>query len=144
MVLVPNRISVGSEHLADERGFCEDREGFGFFAGADESWRDAELAVDGHRDSAFARAVEFGDDESVERAGLVKFFRLLERVAASGGIDHEQGEVRGAVVLLGDGAADFSQLFHQVVAGMDAAGCVADEKLRAVGNCFLMRVEADR
>ena len=74
----------------------------------------------------------------------MEFFRLLERVAAGGGIDHEQGEVRGAVVLLGDGAADFSQLFHQVVAGVDAASGVADEKLRAVGDRLLMRVKADR
>ena len=74
----------------------------------------------------------------------MEFFRLLERVAAGGGIDHEQGEVRGAVVLLGDGAADFSQLFHQVVACVDATGGVADEKLRAVGDRLLMRVKADR
>lgn len=82
--------------------------------------------MDGHGDAAFARAVEFGDDESVEWAGFVKFPRLLQCVAAGGGIDHEESEVRGALVLLGDRAADFPQFLHQVVAGVDTAGGVAD------------------
>ncbi|MEN9535040.1 MAG: hypothetical protein RIR37_313 [Verrucomicrobiota bacterium] len=132
------------ENLLHEGGFFKDREGLGFLASADEARWNAELAVDCHGDAAFARAVEFGDDKSVERAGLVKFLCLLEGVASGGGIDDEQRKVWGAFVLLGYGAADFSQLLHQVVAGVDASGRIADEKLGAVGDGFLMRVEADR
>ena len=52
--------------------------------------------------------------------------------------------MRCAVILLGDGAADFPQLFHQVVAGVDAAGGVADEKLSGVGDGLLMGVKTHR
>ena len=74
----------------------------------------------------------------------MKFLCLLKGVAAGGGVDDEQREVWGAIVLLGDGAANFSKFFHQVVAGVNASRSVADEKLRAVGDGLLMGVEAYR
>ena len=95
-------------------------------------------------DAAFAGAVELGDDEAVERAGLVEFLGLVERVGAGGGIDDEQREVRRGFILLGEGAADFREFLHQVVAGVDAAGGVADEELGSVGDGFLVGVEANR
>jgi hypothetical protein len=56
----------------------------------------------------------------------------------------KQREVRCGGVLLGEGAADFPELLHQVVAGVDAAGGVADQEFRAVGDGLLVGVEADR
>src|SRR5690606_37866536 len=111
--------------------------------GAEEEGGDLQLVVDPDGDASFAGAVKLGDDETVERAGLVKFLGLLEGVAAGGGIDDEQREVRRGGVLLGERAADFPQLLHQVVAGVDAAGGIADEEFRAGGDGFLMSVETD-
>lgn len=68
------------QNFTDELFLLKYCEGIWFFAGANEAWGDAELIVDGDGDAAFAGAVELGDDESVERAGFVKFLRLLERV----------------------------------------------------------------
>jgi len=51
--------------------------------------------------------------------------------------------VRCAGVLFGDGAADFPEFFHEIMAGVDAACGIADEKLGAIGEGFLMGVEAD-
>ena len=96
-----------SENLLDEGLLAENGEGCRFFAGADEPGRDAELVVNGHGDAALARAVELGDDEAIQGGGFVKLLRLLHGVGSSGGIDHQQGEVRCGRVLLGEGAPDF-------------------------------------
>ena len=51
--------------------------------------------------------------------------------------------MRGCLILLGDGATDFAEFFHQIVAGVDAAGGVANEELGLVRDGFLMGVETD-
>ena len=94
-----------SQNFRDEALFFENRKCLGFFTGPKESRWDSELVVDGHGDAAFSGAVEFGDDDAVERTGFVKFLGLLQRVGAGGGIHDEQGEMRCRLVLLGDGAA---------------------------------------
>ena len=109
-----------------------------------ETWRDFELIVDGESDPAFSRAVEFGDDQTIKRAGFVKFFGLVQRVGAGGGIDHQQGEMRCAFILLGNRAADFSEFLHQVVAGVEPAGGIADEELFLVGDRLLVGIETNR
>ena len=116
----------------------EQRKGGGFFAGAEETRRDAELVVYGHGDATFARAIQLGDDEAVERAGFMEFLGLVEGVGTGGGIDDKQREVGRGWVLFGEGAADFAKFFHQVVAGVDASGGVADEKITAAGDGLLM------
>ena len=106
----------------------------GFFAGADEEGGDAEFLLDGDGDAAFAGAVELGDDEAVELGGFVKFFGLGEGVGAGAGVDDEDGFVGGGFVLLGKGAADFAEFFHEVVTGVEAAGGVADEVFGSLGD----------
>lgn len=73
----------------------------------------------------------------------MKFFGLVERVGAGGGIDDEKREVWCVGILLGDGAADFSKLFHEVVAGVDAAGGVTDEKIGLFFDGTFVGIEAD-
>ena len=139
----PASRSFDLKHLANEPVFLEDGDGFGFFAGADEARGDFELVVDGDGDPAFARAVELGDDDAVEWAGFVKFPGVVERVRAGGGIDYKEGEIRCLFILLGDGAADFSELLHEIVAGVDAACGIADEEIGVLRDGLLVCVEAD-
>ena len=73
----------------------------------------------------------------------MEFLGLVERVRAGAGIDDKQGEVRCGLVLLGDGAADFSQLFHEVVAGVNAPGGVADQEIGFRLDGALVGVVAD-
>lgn len=113
----------------------------GFLAGADEEGSDAEFLLDGDGNAAFAGAVELGDNEAVEFGCFVKFFRLCKGVGAGAGIDDEDRFVGGGFVLLGEGAADFAEFFHEVVTGVEAAGGVADEVFGTLGNggfvCFV-------
>ena len=74
----------------------------------------------------------------------MKFLGLLECVGSGGGIDDEKREVWRGFVLFGERAADFPEFLHQIVAGVDAAGGVADEELGLVGNRLLVRVETHR
>lgn len=136
--------TMGSENLGDEAFLFKNPKRFGFLASAEKARRDVELIVNGHGDAALPGAIEFGDDESVKRAGFVKFLGLLERVGAGGCIHDEKSEMRGGFVLLREGATDFPQLFHQVMARMDAASGVADEEFSFRGDGFLVGVEADR
>lgn len=100
------------EYVGDEAVFLEDGEFFRFLPGADEAGHDADLFVNIEGDAAFAGAIELSEDESVERGGFVEFLSLIEGVGASGGIDDEKCEVRCAGILLGDGAAYFSEFLH--------------------------------
>ncbi len=136
-------MNLSLQHLRNKAPFLEDRERLRLLAGADETGGDAELVEDHESDAAFSGAVELGDDEAVERAGLVEFLGLAQGVGAGAGIDDKQGEVRRGLVLLGDGAADFSQLLHEVVAGVDAPGGVADQEIGLGLDGALVRLEAD-
>jgi len=51
--------------------------------------------------------------------------------------------VRRGFILFGKRAADFTELFHQIVAGVDTAGGVADEELGAIGDGFLVGVKTN-
>ena len=122
------------EDVGDEAFALEGLELVRFFAGADEEGGDAEFLLNGNGDAAFAGTVELGDDEAVELGGFVEFLRLRKGVGAGAGIDDEDGLVGGGVVLLGKGAADFAQFFHQVVTGVEATGGVADEVFGVLGD----------
>ena len=81
------------------------------------------------RDSSFSGAVKLGDDESIERNRFLEFASLVEGVASGGGIDDDEGFVRCSFVLLADGAFDLGELVHQVVAGVETPGGVAEEEI---------------
>ena len=132
-----------SQNFLKKSSFLENGKLLGFLASAQETGRDAEGVVDGDGDAAFTRAVELGDDEAVERAGFMKFLRLVQGVGAGGGIDDKQSQMRCGFVLFGEGAADFSEFLHQVMSGVDAAGGIADEELSFLGDGLLVGVEAD-
>jgi hypothetical protein len=46
------------------------------FSGANETSGNAEFLLNGHGHAAFAAAIEFGEDDSSEADGFVKFCRL--------------------------------------------------------------------
>lgn len=49
-----------------------------------------------------------------------------------------------SLILLGEGAADFPEFFHEIVSSVDAASGVADEELCLLGDGLLVGMEADR
>ena len=115
-----------------------------FFSRSDETSGDFQLFMNADDDSTLARAIQLGRDESIERACLVKFFRLLQGVRPRGGIDDQQGEMRGAGIVLRDHASDFCQFLHQIVASVQAARCVTNEKVRVLRDGFLVSGKANR
>lgn len=134
---------MNSEDFGNEALPFENGKSLGLLAGSDEARDDAELLVNIEGDAAFAGAVELGEDEAVEGGGFVKFLGLVQGIGAGGGIHDEECEVGRAGILFGDGAADFPELLHEVVACVDAAGGVADEETGFFLDGSLVGVEAD-
>lgn len=118
-------------------------EGISGFAEANEPGGDAEFLLDGDNDTAFATAIEFGDDDSSDRYGLVKLAGLLEGVGAGGGVNDEQDLVGGGGILAADDTVDLFEFLHEVVFVVEAAGGVADEELGTETFGFFVAVEAD-
>src|SRR6266516_5454133 len=85
------------------------------FADADEFDRQAELVLNRDDHAAFARAVEFGDDEPRELHRFVKFTRLVQGVHAGGAVEHQQDFMRRAGQFPGHHAMQFLQFLHQIV-----------------------------
>ena len=100
--------------------------------------------MDRGSDTAFSGAIEFGDDESAEGDGLLKFTGLIEGVAAGRGIDDEKGFVGRGLVLLADGSFDLGKLLHQVVAGVKPACGVTDQEVTIFADRSLVGLVADR
>src|ERR1041385_705965 len=99
---------------------------FRLLAKADELDWQPEFLLDRDYHPALARAVELGDNEAGERDGLVKLARLVERVHAGGGVEHEQGFMRRAGELAAHDAVNLLQLLHQVVLGVQPASGIDD------------------
>lgn len=126
------------EDFRDEAFALERLKFIRFFASAEEEGGDAKFLLDGYGDAAFAGAIEFGDDEAIEFGGFVKFFGLGEGIGAGAGVDDEDGFVRSSFVLFGEGAADFSKFFHEVMASVETSGGIADEEFGFFGEgCFV-------
>lgn len=103
----------------------------------------AGFAADADEGSPASAAVEFGHDDACEADGLVEFFGLDDGVCACGGVHDEPFFVRGSGVQFGEGAADFAELLHEIVAGVKAAGGVADEEIGFVAESALHGLVAD-
>ena len=131
------------KQFVDELGGVEGLEGVGGFAEADEAGGDAEFLLDGDDDTAFAAAVEFGDDDASDGDGFVEFAGLLEGVGAGGGVDDEEDFVRGGGVFATDDTVDLFEFLHEVVFVVEASGGVADEELSTEAFGFFVAVEAD-
>lgn len=100
-----------------------------FFAGANETSGDAEFLLNGHGHAAFAAPIEFGEDDSGEPDGFVKFRCLHERVRAGGGIEHNPLFLRGIGILLAQRACDLGEFLHEVALRMETACRIANEEL---------------
>src|SRR6266508_4222425 len=83
-------------------------------------------------DAAFATSVELGDNEAGQSDCVLEFARLTERVAASGGIDYQQGLMRRGRVLFAKRAFHLLQLSQQIYFCVHSAGRVAQKKLNAL------------
>ena len=88
------------------------------FADADEFDGQAEFLLKRDDHAAFARAVEFGDDETREFHRFVKFTRLVQGVHAGGAVEHQQDFMRRAGEFPGHHAMQFLQFLHQIVFGV--------------------------
>lgn len=118
-----------SKKLFDE-SFAVEWGKIGFlFAGANETSGDAEFLLNGHGHAAFAAPIEFGEDDSGESNGFVKFRCLHERVRAGGGIEHNPLFLRGIGIVLAQRACDLGELLHEVALCMEPACRIANEKL---------------
>ena len=100
---------------------------FRLLAETDEFDGQAKLFLDCHHHAALAGAVELGDDQAGERHGLVKLARLVERVHASGRIQHQQHLVRRPRPLFADDAVQFLQFLHEIVLGVQAARRIEEQ-----------------
>lgn len=54
-----------------------------FLTGANEAGGDTKFLLNGSGDASFARAVELGEDESVERNRFLEFAGLVESISSS-------------------------------------------------------------
>ena len=116
---------------------------FGLFAGADETGSDLEFLLNSSSDAAFAGAVEFGNDEAIERHRFLEFAGLVEGVPACGGIDHEKCFMWSGFVLLANGALDLGKLLHEIVAGVKTTCGIAEQKIVVLADGALMGLIAD-
>ena len=73
----------------------------------------------------------------------MKFFRLLQSIGSRGSIDDKQSEMRCGFIVFGDDAANFRQLFHQIVPRVQSACGIANQEVCLLRNGFLVRGEAD-
>ena len=132
------------ENLIDEFFAAEDFELLRLFTSAYESRSDIEFFLNGDCYASLSGAVQFGDDNPRERNGLVKFSSLIQSVTPGSRINNKQGMVRSTFILLAKDTTNFSQLFHQVVTGVEAACSVADQYLSAIAYSLLVSRVADR
>ena len=132
------------QNLIDEFFAAEDLELLRLLTSADESRSDIEFLLNGDCYASLSGAVQFGDDNPRERNGLVEFSSLIQGVTPGSRINNKQGMVRGLFILLAKDTTNFSQLFHQVMAGVETACSVADQHLSAIAYSLLMSRVADR
>lgn len=114
------------------------------FSGSNEAGGHPEFLLDGHHDAALAAAVEFGDNQARKLGCLVKFAGLLQGIAAGAGIKDQQHLVRGAGVKPTEHTANFAQFLHEIVAIVQPACGVTEQKLHPLCAGLLMSIKADR
>ena len=121
------------EEGGDEGVAVEGDEVFELFAGAGVDDGEVEFGGDREDDAALGGAVEFGEDDAGAVGGFGEEAGLLEAVLSGGGVHDEEGLVGCAGDLFFGGAAHFTELFHEVGLGVEAAGGVDDEDLGGAG-----------
>src|SRR5205807_3958880 len=91
------------------------------FTSTDETRWNSKFVLDRDNKAAFATAVEFGNDNTSQSNGVLKFARLAERVAASRRIDDKQRFMRRIRVVLGEGAFHLFKFGHQILFRVQSA-----------------------
>ena len=74
----------------------------------------------------------------------MEFSSLIQGIPAGCRINNKQGMMRGTFILFAKDTTNFSQLFHQVMTGMEATCGVADQHLSAITYSLLVGRIADR
>lgn len=93
--------------------------------------------------TAAATAVHFCEDDAREAYGLVEFFCLGEAVGAGCGVHNEPFFVGEGGVVLGESASDFFDFAHEVLAGVESAGGIAEEEIYVAAAGGLVSVVAE-
>ena len=119
------------EEGVDEGFAVEGEDVFEFFADAGVDDGEFELGGDGEDDAAFGGAVELGEDDAGDAGGFGEEAGLGEAVLAGCRVHDEEGLVGGAGDESLRGATHLVELLHEVGFGVEAAGGVDDEDLRA-------------
>src|SRR5271170_2545682 len=107
------RATISVEKGIDVRLRVKGYEIVHLFTGADKSYRQIQLARNGHDDSALRSSIQFCQHDPGHAGVAGKLARLRESVLPSGGIEHEQHIVRRAWHELRCGALHFFKLGHQ-------------------------------
>ena len=132
------------ENLADEIRAAEYLELLRFLACSDKARGNIQFPLNRHCHTSLARPIELGDDDTGERNSPVEFAGLIERIAPSGGINHEKSLVRSVFILFSKDAINLSKFLHQVVTGVQPPSSVAYQNLRPVADSLLVSRVADR
>src|SRR3954470_4238614 len=142
----PTRISGSrlgriAEQRVDERLGLEGCEVVGTFAQPDQLDRDSQLALDGDDDAALGGAVELGQHDAGDVDDLGEHPSLNQAVLTRGRIEDEEHLVDRAAPL--DDALDLAELVHQALLGVQPAGGVDQDRVCALLDACLDRVERD-
>src|SRR3569623_253952 len=137
-------LRLAREQGLDEIAGIEGPQVIDAFADADETDRQLHLLGNCEDDAALGGAVELGEDEAGETYRLVELARLIERILAGAGVDHEQGLVRRGGLELGHHAFDLFELFHEIRLRVQTSRRVRDEHVGAARLRRLQRIEDDR
>ena len=134
---------LGLQQIVDVRLAIERGEIIELLAGAHKARRNSKFILNCDDDSAFAAAVQLGNDKTSESDCALEFARLTERIAASRRIDYQQSFMRRARVVFAESAFDLLQLGYQIYFRVHSAGGVAQEKFDlALGGrliCFVTK-----
>src|SRR3569833_1855803 len=138
------RLRLAREQGLDEIAGIERPQVVDAFADADETDRQLHLLGNCENNAALGGAVELGEDEAGETYRLVELARLIERILAGAGVDHEQGLVRRGGLELGHHAFDLFELFYYFRLRVQTSRRGGDEHVGAARLRRLQRIEDDR
>jgi hypothetical protein len=115
----------------------------GLFSSSDEAGSDAKFLLNSGSDPPFTGSVELGENQAIEGHRFLEFASLVQGIPAGGGIDDDEGFVGSGLVLLANGPFDLSKLVHEIVASVESAGGVAEEKIVVPVDRLLVCLIAD-
>ena len=124
------------QHPFQKGGSVEEGEITRLFPGSEEAGNNFRLAGNGHGDTPFAGAIEFGEDKACEWGGRMEFLGLDDGVAPGGGIGHQKDLMGCRRIDLSKGAFHLGELLHEIRFGMKTAGRVADEEVGLETLCL--------